>query len=165
MASGGATVGGKASGSQRLARRGLTRAEHVWHTIAGAGFAVQAVTGLGSKYIVGEVSGWALFIHMLGAPLFVIGLTGTALMWAHRCRFGNANPLAGGLSLGQKLMFWIGTVLGLAVVLPMLAAMLPVFGYAEQQLLVQMHKISAILLLIAMVAHTIVSLSARWAKR
>jgi len=143
---------------------GLTRAEHVWHTIAGVGFAIQAVTGLGSKYIFGEVSGWALFIHMLGAPLFIIGLTATTLMWADRCRFTN-QPAGSGLNLGQKLVFWIAVALGFAVMLSMLTAMLPVFGYAGQAALIEIHEIGAILLLVAMIIHTVVSLAARWAKR
>ncbi len=142
--------------------RGLTRVEHVWHTIAGVGFAIQAVTGLGSKYFFGEVSGWALFVHMLGAPVFIIGLTATALMWADRCRFTND---ASRLNFGQKLMFWIAVGLGFAVMLAMLAAMLPVFGYAVQHTLVEIHEIGAILLLVAMIIHTVVSLAARWAKR
>ena len=166
MASRGASVAGSTSGTGAAPRRGLTRAEHVVHTIAIAGFAIQALTGFGAEWIVGEVAGWALFIHMLGAPLFIIGLTGTALMWADRCRFGNGNPPAvGNLTLGQKLMFWIAVVLGYVVLLPMLAAMLPVFGYAEQHMLVEIHEISAILLLVAMIAHSFVSLGARWAKR
>jgi cytochrome b subunit of formate dehydrogenase len=144
--------------------RGLTRIEHVWHTIAGVGFAIQAVTGLGSKYIFGEVSDLALFVHMLGAPVFIIGLTAMTLMWADRCRFTNQPP-GSSLNLGQKLVFWVAVVLGFAVMLSMLTAMLPVFGYAGQAALIESHEIGATLLLVAMIIHTVVSLAARWAKR
>ena len=165
MGSRGAVIPGTGAGVGAAPARGLSRTEHVVHTVAIVGFAVQAITGLGGRYIVGEVSGWLLFVHMLGAPLFVVGLAGTAVMWAERCRL-RVNPVeSGGLSLGQQLMFWIGILVSLAVVLPMLAAMLPIFGYAGQQALIDIHRISAILLLAAMIVHTVVSLAARRAKR
>jgi cytochrome b subunit of formate dehydrogenase len=146
--------------------RGLTGFEHVVHTVAIVGFAIQALTGLYAKYIAGEFTGWPLYIHMLGAPLFIIGLVLVAIVWADRCRFagGDTGP-AGGLTFGQKLMFWIGIPLGLVVIGSMLAAMLPVFGYAGQGLLQGIHEISALLLVVVMVVHTVVSLAARRAKR
>ena len=56
-------------------------------------------------------------------------------------------------------------LLGLAVMLPMLSAMLPVFGYTGQDTLVDMHQIAALLFAGAMVVHTVVSLAARRARR
>jgi len=137
----------------------LTRAEHFWHGVAIGGFAIQALTGFVGKYIFGEVSGWLLLIHMLGAPVFIVGLTATALMWAERCRFSPEAP--GGLRCAQKLMFWVATVLGLVVMAPMLVAMLPLFGYAGQHALTEIHEVSALLLLAAMAAHTLLSLAVR----
>jgi hypothetical protein len=132
----------------------------------GAGVTIQAVTGLGGRFLFGGNDGWLLFVHMIGAPIFILGLTATTIIWAERCRFGPAQTQTGSrLTVGQKLMFWIGLVLGLVVISSRLAAMVPVFGYAEQQVLIEIHAVSAILLVIALVVHTFVSLAAKRAKR
>lgn len=166
MASDVARSPGPGTPADQTAVRGLTRCEHIVHTVAIVGFAVQALTGLYAKYVVGEFTGWPLLIHMLGAPLFIVGLALVTIVWADRCRFGggDAGP-PGGLTFGQKLVFWIGILLGLAVIGSMLTAMLPVFGYAGQELLEEVHEISALLLVAVMVVHTIVSLAARRVKR
>ena len=139
-----------------IERIGFKPSEHLLHFIAIVGVLIQFATGFPTKWIVGEVSGWVLLVHMLGAPLFVVGLTGTALQWAPRCRVGG-----GGLLVGQKLVFWVAVVFGLIVMSSMLAAMLPVFGYADQEALIEIHEIAALLFVLVMVLHTIVSLRAR----
>ena len=148
---------------ERLSARGLTRVEFLFHSTAVLGIAIQVVTAFGLRLLFGEFDGWPLLIHMIGAPLVIVGLTGTVLIWAERCRFGAATP--GGLRFGQKLMFWVATVAGVVTVSPMLAAMLPVFGYAGQDTLREIHGTSAIVLVAVMIVHTLVSLRARRAKR
>jgi hypothetical protein len=166
MAERAAVSSSRAAGANAARPRGLTRSEHAVHGVAIAGFVIQAVTGFGGDYFAGGVSGWLLFIHMLGAGPFVLGLAGVALMWAERCSFGSSAATAGGeLTFAQKVLFWITTVLGLVVALSMLAAMLPVFGYIGQAALVEVHEISALLLLAALIVHTFVSLAVRWSKR
>jgi hypothetical protein len=150
------------AGERSPAQR-LTRVEWLFHSVAIVGIAIQVVTAFGSKLVFGEFTGWALLVHMIGAPLVIVGLTGTVLIWAERCRLGAAT--SGGLRFDQKLMFWIATVAGVATVSPMLAAMLPVFGYAAQDTLKDIHGTSAIVLVVVMVVHTVVSLRARGAKR
>ncbi|MFH1746326.1 MAG: hypothetical protein ABIG44_04705 [Planctomycetota bacterium] len=150
------------------ARVGLNRLEWGFYLLGIIGALIQAVTGflmvlmefLG-PLIASEFSGWLLLAHMVGAPLFVVGLTGTVVHWAPRCRFG-ARP--SGLFTGQKFMFWISTVVGFITMLAMLAAMVPVFGYAGQEELVEIHLISAILFVVVMIVHTFVSLAARRAR-
>ena len=102
---------------------------------------------------------WPYFVHMLGAPLLLVGLTGTALQWARRCRLG-----APGLNAAQKWTFWIVLVFGLAVPGTMLVAMLPIFGHAEQKLLISLHLYSGLGLVVMMLLHTFVSLAARRAR-
>ncbi len=157
---------GSRTTAAKPARRGLSRLGWWAYAVMGAGVAIQAVTGLGGRYLFGGNDGWLLFVHMIGAPIFIVGLTATTIIWAERCRFGSALSQAGSrLTVGQKLMFWIGLVLGFAVISSRLAAMVPVFGYADQQALIEIHAVSAILLVIAMVVHTFVSLAAKRAKR
>lgn len=143
-----------------------TRFETYVYGIAGAGFLLEVITGFGPKLSAGHVAGWPLFVHLLAAPLFMVGLTLVAIVRAERCRFGQAETRAGrSLDAGQKLIFWVGLVLGLLTVVSMLAAMLPVFGYAKQQALIDIHKISALLLVITVVVYAFVSLATRRAKR
>lgn len=157
---GGRTVmAGSGPAPVAMQARGLTRTEHLFHTLAIAGIVIQAVSGFGPKLLGMVVEHWPLFVHMLGAPLLLIGLTGTALQWARRCRLG-----APGLNTAQKWTFWIVLVLGLAVLWTMLVAMLPVFGSADQKLLISVHMYSALGLVVMMVLHTIVSLAARRAR-
>ncbi len=145
---------------------GLTRFEHVIHVVAAVGFVVQAFTGFGSLLSAGVNRGWPLLVHMIGAGVFVTGLTVSTVLWAHRCRFGDPATAGGApLAFGQKLMYWIYTTLGLAVMLPMLSAMLPVFGTDGQGELVELHQSAALLFVAAMLVHTIVSLAARRARR
>jgi hypothetical protein len=148
------------------ARRGLPLLGAWAYAVMAAGVAIQAVTGLGGRFLFGGNDGWFLFVHMIGAPIFIVGLTATTIIWAERCRFGPAAAQAGsGLTVSQRLMFWIGLVLGFVVISSRLAAMVPVFGYADQQALIEIHAVSAILLVIAMVVHTFVWLAAKRAKR
>jgi hypothetical protein len=136
---------------------GLTRWEHAVHGAAMVGVLVQLVTAFGSAWVLGEFAGWPLMLHMCGAGLVLLGLTKTALMWAARCRLGAAS----GLTAAQKWMFWLVLTAGLAVVLPMLLAMLPLFGTEGQEVLAEWHEVAAVVLVVALVLHTVVSLAAR----
>jgi formate dehydrogenase subunit gamma len=131
------------------------------HEIAGAGFLVTAVTGFGSKYILGTLGGWNLLVHMYGAGLLLVGLVLVTIVWADRCRFG----VETGLNLGQKLVFWISLALGLAIMLSMLLAMVPLYGTAGQHVLLYIHEYCGLLFLVVMIVHTVVSLAARRAQR
>jgi hypothetical protein len=154
-----------APGAVPLPPRGLTRWEHVFHTIAGIGLVLLAITGFGPKLLGAELKGWELISHMAAAPLFILGLTGVALQWAARCRFaGRSGPFAPGLNVARRQMFWIVLLLGFASLMTMLVAMLPIYGPADQRALIEVHSYSSLLLLIAMVPHTIVSLAARRAR-
>lgn len=141
--------------------RGMTRLQILAHCVAGTGFLVNAVTGLGTKYLSGEVTGWPLLIHMAGAGAFLAGMVGVALTWADRCRFGADT----GLNSLQKTVFWISCVLALALMLSMLTAMLPLYGTKYQEIAFEVHELSGLSLLVVMIVHTVVSLAARRAKR
>lgn len=130
---------------------------HLFHALVAIGVITQAATAFGSEVVFGTFGGWALLTHMAGAGLVVTGLTGTALLWARHGQFG----IDTGATSGQKWLFWLGLLAGLGVMLTMLAAMLPVFGYVEQHALIELHEKFAIALLALVVIHTLVSLGAR----
>ena len=156
-------------------RVGFTAYDHLIHIVATVGVLIQAATGPIAEWFFDGVHGWILFIHMLGAPLFVVGTTLVAWRWAHRLPLGrytggqaasgtrNSGARDGGVpyTIGQRWMFWICVLLAFWVTAPMLAAMLPTFGTAGQELLIEIHEIAAIAFVVAMVLHTIVSLAAK----
>jgi len=152
--------------SDQASRPGLTFGQHVLHLVAIAGLLVQGVTGLWAWLTGDGPDGWLLLAHMLGAPLFVLGLTGIALQWAGRCRFvAGAVRGANQLSPAQKSMFWAILWLGFAVMLSALAAMEPIFGQAGLETLSLVHRLSAVALLVCMLPHTAASLVAHRYRR
>lgn len=105
----------------------------------------------------GELGGWALFLHMVGAGAFTVALPLLALSWAH------ANRLLARPSLGNapppkfywlpKLMFWAMVASGLIVTSTMLLSMLPVFGTDGLLTLLSIHRYSGLVLVIAAGLH------------
>ncbi len=148
---------------QKLAA--LTRSEHLFHWLAIIGLLIQIVSAFGSKLAGVQTEGWRLLIHMSGAPLFILGLTGTTLQWAGRCRQIRAGALQLALNTPQRLIFWVYIAAGWAVMMTMLVAMLPLAGYKGQVLLKELHEDAAWVLVGALVVHTIVSWIARRARR
>ena len=131
-----------------------------------AGLVINTITGFGPVWLRGSVGGWALFVHMFGAPLFIVGLTGVAVLWASGRRFGLPAPaITNNPGFIQKSLFWLAILLSFLTTLPMLAAMLPVVGYAGQETLIELHELSALGLLIVAVLWAILSLRARQAQR
>jgi hypothetical protein len=128
----------------------LGRWDRAGYAAAMLGFALAAVTGFGGWLRSEELRGWLLLIHMLAAPLFIAGLTLLAVTRADRCRFG---PSGGPVASGQKLAFWAAITLGLASTGTMLMAMLPVFGYAGQETLTEIHRYCGLGLAGAVVLH------------
>ena len=143
----------------------LTRWEHLFHWLAITGLLIQIVSAFGSKLAGVQTEGWRLLIHMAGAPLFILGLTGTTLQWAGRCRRIRAGGLPLSLNTPQRLIFWVYIAAGWAVMTTMLVAMLPLAGYKGQVLLKELHEDAAWTLVGALVVHTIVSWIARRARR
>jgi len=143
-----------------------SRAEAYIYGIAGAGFLLAAITGFGPDLATDEVSGWPLLLHMAAAPLFIVGLTMVAIVRAERCRFGAAaSATRGRMHPLRKLAFWVGLVAGFATLITMLAAMVPIFGYAAQDELTELHETSAWVLLVAIVVHFGPSLVSKGARR
>jgi hypothetical protein len=139
----------------------LTRLEHVVHALTIVGLASQALTSFGTKLLFGEMEHWSLLLHLTGAPLFMLGMAATAVLWERRCRLERG---LGRLGVTQRLLFWVILVLGLIVMSAMLTAMLPTFGTPAQEMLKEIHEVAALSLLIVMIPHTAVSLAARRSK-
>ncbi len=149
----------------------LNRFRKLVYFIVLACFSVLAVTGFGPSLIVGEhPAGYLLMLHVAAAPIFAVSLAVMTLMWAYRCRFdqsdwrwllrlcrleaGNTKAGPDKSDFGQKVFFWLIILFALPVILSAILSMFPLFGTPGQEFLSQLHRYSALLLVIAAVMHT-----------
>jgi hypothetical protein len=137
--------------AEQPARHGRSAAEWIIYVIAALGLLTLAATGYIGMLGFGAMRGGWLLAHMLAAPLFIPGLALCGLAWAERCaRIRRAASFAQGLG---NAAFWATLLLGTIAIVSILAAMTPYFGYAQQQWLYDVHRASALGLLIAVAIH------------
>ncbi len=141
-------------------------------------FLVLVITGFYPVLVLEEsIHGYWLILHTIFAPVFVICLAILAVMWAENYSFNkNDWPLMGkifggktvndtdikkscqersrGNILLQKICFWLIIFLALPVILSIVLSMLPLFGTEGQELLLQLHRYSALLLALVVIVHT-----------
>jgi formate dehydrogenase gamma subunit len=157
----------------RLSLLGMLKKFVYW--LALVCFIVLAVTGFAQRLILGEaISGYWLMLHATFAPVFAVCLALLALMWAPRFvfRWGDwpwleglirrfirleseaAEPDSGGFNLGQKITFWLIIILALPLILSIVSSMFPFFGTHCQELLLDVHRYTALVLALAAIVHT-----------
>jgi len=149
----------------------LNRFRKLVYILALACFGVLAVTGFGPSLIVGEhPAGYLLMLHVTAAPVFAVSLAVLTLMWAYRCRFdqsdwrwlqrllrreaGDKKPAQEKSDFGPKVFFWLIVLFALSVILSITLSMFPLFGTGGQEFLSQLHRYSALLLVITAIGHT-----------
>jgi cytochrome b subunit of formate dehydrogenase len=136
---------------------------------------VLTITGFFPLLVLGEhISGFPVMIHATLAPVFSVCLAVLAVMWASRCRFTYADcpwfqrlvqwitsgENAGGETaaerpcLGQKVTFWLILILALPLILSMVLIMLSLFGTHGQEVLLGVHRCTAAIFVLVVVAHT-----------
>ncbi len=121
---------------------------------------ILGVTSFYSVIRFGVLDGWWLFAHMFGAGAFVFVLPVLAITWGLANRFGR-RAVGEDESRGEdarffwlpKLMFWLLLVSGLAVCLTMLLSMLPLFGTEGLEILLDIHRYTGLLVVVALVIH------------
>jgi cytochrome b subunit of formate dehydrogenase len=129
-------------------------------------FVVLAITGFYPTVILGKhISGYMIMIHATFAPIFAVCLAVLAVMWARKCRFTagdwpwfqrfvqrvtltkstgeQAAPES--IGLGQKISFWLIIFLALPLALSIVLSMYPIFGTHWQELLLGIHRYTALL--------------------
>jgi cytochrome b subunit of formate dehydrogenase len=137
-------------------------------------FIVLAVTGFGQRLLLGKaISGYWLMLHATFAPVFAICLALLALMWAPKHRFSVGDwPWLEDLIrrvirpktesegsarqdsiLVQKITFWLIVILALPLILSIISSMFPFFGTHCQELLLDIHRYSALFLALAAIVH------------
>lgn len=152
-------------GKGRLA--GLTRLAYLLTFI---GFVILAVTGFGPLlFLARPLSGFPLMTHLVAAPVFAVGLAYLTFMWANHHRFelgewqgvkllrreaGDGGGPPGRFTFGEKVSFWLVILLALPVILSTVLSMFPLFGTDGQEWLLDVHRYSALLLVMAVLVHT-----------
>lgn len=105
----------------------------------------------------GALLGWPLFLHMVGAGAFTAALPLLALSWAHWNQF-RIGPEAGKAGPPkffwlQKCTFWTILIAGFVVTMTMLLSMLTLFGTDGMLLLLDLHRYSGLVVVLAAVIH------------
>ena len=123
-------------------------------------FIVLAISGFSSIIFLGEhLTGTLLIIHVTVAPLFALSLSGLAILWANRLRIDlpphdgrRADDVREHLMNGEtawfwlKLTFWSILVLSLPLLLSIILGMFPLFGADGEEILIDVHGYSALIL-------------------
>lgn len=137
-------------------------------------FVVLALTGFYPVLILGEhISGYLVMLHATFAPVFTICMAVLAVMWAGNCRFAagdwpwferivqrvtlikstdKAPRKCSGL--GQKITFWLIIFLTLPLALSIVLSMFPLFGTHWQELLLGLHRDTALVFTVVVIVHT-----------
>ncbi|MHC4485197.1 MAG: cytochrome b/b6 domain-containing protein [Planctomycetota bacterium] len=121
---------------------------------------------------ISTISGYLMMVHATFAPVFAVCLAVLAVMWARRCRLDQSDcpPLqyilqrvtrlktAGELlckssRLGQKVTFWLIIFLALPLILSIILSMFPLFGTHWQELLLSMHRYTALVFVLVVIVH------------
>ena len=119
-------------------------------------FTTLALSGFLPLLVGKHLSGVLLVLHVTAAPVFALLLAAWAVLQAHRHRFvaGDAAILRSlvqarnfraffGSQTAAKLFFWLALVMALPLIFSILLRMLPLFGTAGQEALLQWHRFSA----------------------
>ncbi len=133
-------------------------------------FVVLLVTGFFPRLFLGKgVTGYWLIIHVTFAPVFTVCMAVLAVMWADNCRLDKKywpwlqkilqreiadKTVPGKHELTQKICYWLIVLLVLPLTLSIILGMFPLFGTHWLELLIQLHRYTAILLTLVVIIHT-----------
>jgi cytochrome b subunit of formate dehydrogenase len=138
-------------------------------------FVVLALTSFYPVLILGEhISGYLLMLHATFAPVFAVCLAVLAVLWAGNCRFtagdwpwferivsritlaksGEKATHRKNSGLGQKITFWLIVFLALPLALSIVLSMFHIFGTHWQELLLGLHRYTALVFTVIVIVHT-----------
>ncbi len=156
---------GAPDSSRRDVRR-FSLWERLVHAATTVGFVVLAVTGFYHPLLGERIDGWLLMVHTGASGLFFAGVLAMALTWAEDCCFrrpdlewlkaalrGQPGGPAGRFDALQKVYFWLTVACGLVLLATMMLAMVDLFGQIGQEWLYQVHRWTALVLLLATIVH------------
>lgn len=96
---------------------------------------------------------WMLVLHMSIAPVFAVCLTLLALMWAEQSQIRAVDTPGERFYTGEKLGFWVTVAAGFMTITSAMLGMMTWFGSDGQLTLLNIHRISALVVVISAVYH------------
>lgn len=131
---------------------------------------ILSVTGFYQPLVHGKsISGYWMMLHSTFSPVFAVCLAALAAMWSRNClldknywpwlqkllrRQAPNRAAVEKYELVLKLAFWLIILLALSVILSIVSSMFPVFGTAGLKFLLNVHRYSALLLVLLAIVHT-----------
>src|SRR3954453_16128963 len=112
---------------------------------------LMALSSFGMILVGQSMHGWMLILHMSVAGMFAVALTALALLWAEQASF-NRDP-ATRFYTGEKVAFWLTVAAGFSTILSAMLGMMSWFGTIGQSILLDVHRYSALTLLITAIFH------------
>lgn len=129
----------RADAADHASIRGIEWAIYLLFLIALAGMVISSILMLA---IGDRMHRWMLIVHMSIAPLFALCIAALALLWAEM----NASPRT---HAGARLAFWLVVASALVTIVSALLGMMTWFGSIGQEILLNLHRVSAMVLLVA----------------
>ena len=137
-------------------------------------FVVLAVNGFYAALVLGKsISGYWIMLQTTAGGVFAVCLAVLAVMWAHNCRLNQSDcpllqrvlqrvtrlktagePLCKSSRLGQKIAFWLIIFLALPLILSIILSMFPLFGTHWQELLLGVHRYTALVFALVAIVYT-----------
>jgi hypothetical protein len=123
------------------------------------------LTGFVPPVLLGtHLSGYLLMFHLVIGALFALGMVILGLLWSHEHRFDQGDwqtikQLKQSATdrkcvLWQKIFYWIMEALSLPLVFSIVASMYKLFGTHGQEFLLQLHRYSALAVMIGIIGYT-----------
>ena len=137
--------------------------KNIFYTITTSLFLVMAISAFLPAIIIGgNLSGIFLLIHVSFAPFFAISLAITIVLFAHSNQFAKNdfvsqneienNKLPKFNNDGYlKLIFWLMAIFSLPAIISIILNMFPLFGTEGQNILLEIHRYSTLLMFILVV--------------
>jgi cytochrome b subunit of formate dehydrogenase len=167
---------------QRLSLIGALR--KLCYLVAAVCFVILGITGFYPLLAQGvHISGYWMMIHATFAPIFALCLAILAVTWASRFRFEKGDcpwlqrllrkvtslriPMPEGpcqcAIVTWKVTFWLIVASALPLILSIILSMLPLVGTDGQNLLLAVHRWTAILFAVVVIIHTYMAVRIRMA--
>jgi hypothetical protein len=127
-----------AFGTDSAALRGVERLVYLIFLVTLAGLVISSVFMLA---IGQHMHGWMLILHMVLAPIWSLCIAGLALLWT-----SEESPMR---DRSERIAFCAVIVAGFLVILSAMFGMMTWFGSGGQRTLLNLHRYSALVLLVA----------------
>lgn len=107
---------------------------------------------LGAAMLGHALRGFTTLIHVGCGGVFVVSLAVLAVFRAEACNLAGPDTF-GRFSLVQKVCFWVIVICGLGLIFSILIAMFPILGTEGQHMATRVHKLSALVVLVATIIY------------